>query len=29
MDCKHCGYYWADIDEDGVPISLECCHFDM
>ena len=28
MDCKHCGYCWADLDEDGVPISLEYCHFD-
>lgn len=28
MDCKHCGYCWADVDEDGVPMSLEYCHFD-
>lgn len=28
MDCKHCGYCWADIDEDGVQMSLEYCHFD-
>lgn len=28
MDCITCGYYWADLDEDGTPISLEYCHFD-
>ena len=28
MDCKHCGYSWADVDEDGVPVSLPSCHFD-
>ena len=28
MDCKNCGYYWADVNEDGEPESLEYCHFD-
>lgn len=28
MDCRNCGYCWADVDEDGVPMSLEYCHFD-
>lgn len=28
MDCKHCGYCWADLDDEGAPISLEYCHFD-
>lgn len=28
MDCKHCAYCWADLDEDGAPISFEYCHFD-
>lgn len=23
-----CGYWWADCDEEGTPISLEYCHFD-
>ena len=23
-----CGYWWADLDEDGTPISLEYCHYD-
>ena len=26
--CFYCGYMWADLDEDGTPISLEYCHFD-
>lgn len=28
MDCRNCGYCWADVDGDGMPISLEYCHFD-
>lgn len=28
MDCKHCGYCWADRDDDGTPISLEYCHYE-
>ena len=28
MDCKHCGYCWADLDDEGVPMSFEYCHFD-
>ena len=28
MDCKYCGYCWADVNEDGEPESLEYCHFD-
>lgn len=28
MDCKHCGYCWADVDEDGTPISFEYCHYE-
>ena len=28
MDCITCGYYWADVNEDGEPESLEYCHFD-
>jgi len=27
MACN-CGYWWADLDENGTPISLEYCHFD-
>ena len=23
-----CGYWWADLDEDGTPISAEYCHYD-
>lgn len=23
-----CGYYWADLDEEGTPISLPYCHYD-
>lgn len=28
MDCITCGYYWADVNEDGEPESLEYRHFD-
>ena len=29
MDCKHCGYCWADRDDDGaLIISLEYCHYE-
>ena len=28
MDCKYCGDCWADLDDEGAPISLEYCHFD-
>lgn len=28
MDCKYCGYHWADVDEDGTPISFEYCHYE-
>ena len=28
MECITCGYYWADVDENGVPESIEYCHFD-
>ena len=27
-DCINCGYRYADCDENGVPISLEYCHFE-
>ena len=26
--CDHCGYYWADLDDEGNPISLEYCHYE-
>lgn len=26
--CFNCGYMWADLDEDGTPITNEYCHFD-
>ena len=26
--CFNCGYMWADLDEDGTPITREYCHFD-
>ncbi len=26
--CEQCGYCYADCDENGVPISLEYCHFE-
>ena len=28
MSICPCGYWWADLDEDGVPIGLEYCHYD-
>ena len=28
MTCGNCGYWWADVNADGVPISPERCHFD-
>lgn len=27
-ECFNCGYWWADLDEDGTPISLEYCHYE-
>jgi len=27
MACN-CGYWWADLDENGTPISVEYCHYD-
>lgn len=27
MSICPCGYWWADLDEDGAPISLEYCHY--
>ena len=26
--CERCGYWWADCDEEGEPISLPYCHYD-
>lgn len=26
-ECFNCGYWWADLDEDGTPLSLEYCHY--
>lgn len=26
--CFNCGYMWADLDEDGTPITGEYCHYD-
>ena len=26
--CFGCGYMWADLDEDGVPITNEYCHYE-
>ena len=26
--CDYCGCYWADLDEDGAPLSLEYCHYE-
>lgn len=26
--CFGCGYMWADLDEEGRPITKEYCHFD-
>ena len=28
MSVCPCGYWWADCDEDGEPISLPYCHYD-
>lgn len=28
MDCKNCGYHWADLDNEGKPISLSYCHYE-
>lgn len=28
MNCRNCAYCWADLDDDGVPISFEYCHYD-
>ena len=28
MSICPCGYWWADLDEDGNPISNEYCHYD-
>lgn len=28
MSICPCGYWWADLDEDGTPISLEYCHYE-
>lgn len=28
MECITCGYHWADVDENGVPESIEYCHFE-
>ena len=28
MSICPCGYWWADCDEDGTPISLEYCHYE-
>lgn len=25
--CFNCGYMWADLDEDGTPITGEYCHY--
>lgn len=25
--CFNCGYMWADLDDEGRPISLEYCHY--
>ena len=27
MGCN-CGYWWADLDEEGRPITSEYCHYD-
>lgn len=26
--CFNCGYMWADLDDNGTPISLEYCHYE-
>lgn len=28
MSICPCGYWWADLDEDGAPIGLEYCHYE-
>ena len=28
MSICPCGYWWADLDENGTPISLEYCHYE-
>lgn len=28
MDCVNCGYRYADVNENGEPISLEYCHYE-
>lgn len=28
MDCRNCAYCWADLDDEGAPLSLEYCHYD-
>lgn len=25
--CDYCGYNWADLDDEGTPISREHCHW--
>ena len=27
-ECCNCGYWWADCDDNGEPISLEYCHYE-
>ena len=26
--CFGCGYMWADLDDEGMPITSEYCHYD-
>ena len=26
--CFNCGYMWADLDEEGRPITREYCHYE-
>ena len=26
--CEQCGYWWADVDEDGETISYPSCHYE-
>jgi len=28
MNICPCGYWWADCDEEGTPISQEYCHYE-
>ena len=28
MKCTDCAYCWADLDEEGRPVSYRYCHFD-